>query len=132
MSIQDKVDDDLKRFMYDEPPENINELGTALRGRFVSADSVENGGHNRVRVRNIRFAAHLKNEISKSKPSDVRRRRGLFMYGMAFFLLAIAAAITLPSPINWVMATGCFVPMILSAFVMVKRNRAKRKHVERR
>ena len=132
MSIQDKVDDDLKRFMYDEPPENINELGTALRGRFVSADSVETDVHRQDSMRNIRFAAHIKNEISKSRPSDVRRRRGMVMYGMAFLLLAIVAVTILPFPIDVVMAIGCFMPLILSAVMVARRNKTKRERVEQR
>lgn len=130
MSIQDKVDNDLKRFMYSEPPENMEELGTVLKGRFVSVD----GGKVTIRRQDsageVRFTIHLKNKISKSRPADVRRRQGVVMYGMSFILLAITAAIILPFPINAVMTVGCLVPIMLSVLVLVRRSKSRRGKAE--
>lgn len=127
MSIQDKVDKDLKRFMYSEPPENMEELGTALRGRVVSADRGNITIRRPASVGEPRFAIHLEHKISKSRPADVRRRRGMVVYGLTFLVLATVAALILPFPINLIMFVGCLMPMILSVFVRMRRGESRRK-----
>ena len=133
MSVpQDEVDNDLKRFMYDEPPENIDDLRMVFKNQLVSAGSVETGAQHRGGVKEIRYAVPLKKKLSKSKPKDVRRRRGMVMYGIAFLLLAAVAATLLPFPINLVMAVGCFTPLIISAAIVARRSKTKHGHVGQR
>lgn len=126
-TLQDKVNGDLKRFMYDEMPDNVEDLRATFKDRLVAADTAKIGVH-RERTKEIQFTVHLRNEIAKSKPHDLKRRRGLVMYGMVFLLLAMVAVTLLPPPISWVMAGGCFVPLILSTVIMVRRKRTKQEH----
>lgn len=121
LSIREMVDDDLRRFMYEDAPDNVDDLRMAFKNQDMKKTNVSR--------RDVRFAPNLRKKLSKSKPHDVRRRRGLVMYGFAFLLLAITAAVLLPPPINFVMMVGCFVPLILSTIIMVRRNRTNRKHI---
>ena len=122
--LQDRVNDDLKRFMYDEMPDNVEELRAEIRECLIAGDSTAKTRSDKDAGKVPLFSDSVNRELAKHRPSDVQKKRGLAVFGLAFSLLAIFSMVMLPEPLNWVMASGCLIPFVgpLIKHKIVNRN----------
>ena len=109
---QDLADKDLKRFMFEDQPANMEEICTILEKNLQRRASYSINAQRSDDVKRILFSEHTKREIAKHRPSDVKRKRGLALFGVAFSALALVSAVVLPHPLNWIMAAGCIIPFV--------------------
>lgn len=106
--------EDLRKFMYDDLPDNINEINA----KFKENLTITTPGlvQQRASKERIPFSDPLKKELAKYRPVDRERKRGLAIFAMAFSALGISAWIILPTPLNWIMAAGCTIPFVVPLF----------------
>lgn len=111
MSAQDTTDRDLRRFMFDDVPDNVAELRAELR------ELQGTGGPPKTRKGGIAggplFSEAVNKELAKHRPGDVQRKRNVVKFGLAFSGLAAFSLLALPEPLNWAMAAGCLVPFVV-------------------
>ena len=119
-SIQDITNEDLQRFMYSEPPDNIVIINEALeKHHIVHSTNVYEPKEHMTRDRFL-FSDPIRRELSKVRPGYAEWRRRLILYGGVCCLFAIFSAVSLPSPYNMIMAAGCLGPIGIAA---IKRRR---------
>ena len=118
--------------MYDELPDNIEDIRIVFKKRIGNVDVIVEFQHKK-NVEKIIFSDHVKRELAKYRPSDIKKKRGLAVFSLSFSLLAIVAFVALPEPLNWVMALGCIIPFVgpLIRYGMKKRNGYSSRHTKR-
>ena len=70
MSVQDKIDSDLRRFMLDDMPDNVNELCAELERQ--TTNDVAEVQVSRVVERQL-FSEAVNRELAKHRPSDIQK-----------------------------------------------------------
>ena len=118
--------------MYDELPDNIDDIRIVFKKRIDNVDVIVEFQRKK-NIEKIIFSDYVKRELSKHRPSDIKKKRGLAVFSLSFSLLAIFALLTLPEPLNWVMALGCIIPFVgpLIKHGVKKRNGDKPQHIRR-
>lgn len=124
MSVQDKVDKDLRRFMFDDMPDNVDDLA-ALK-KWQISDSVVKKQDGEVIERPL-FSDAVNKELAKHRPSDIQRKRALAKFGLAFSGLGVFSFVVLPEPVNWVMASGSLIPFVVPLLISKIRKRRVRR-----
>ena len=125
MSVQDKVDRDLRRFMFDDIPDNVNDLDAVLK-KWQIIDSVVKKQDSEV-IEKPLFSEAVNKELAKYRPRDIQRKRALAKFGLAFSGLGVFSFVVLPEPINWVMASGCLIPFVVPLLISKIRKRHARR-----
>lgn len=122
MNVQDMVDRDLRRFMIDDMPDNVEELRTELKEHQTIDDVVDVQDVGVVEKPPL-FTDAVNKELAKHRPNYAQKRRGVAMFGLAFAGIAMFSLLILPEPLNWVMASGSLIPFVvpLLKYKMAKR-----------
>ena len=107
--------------MYNEPPANSDKILEVLKEYGARSEARRHNRQER-RARDDLFSDLVKKELTKHRPSDVKKKRGIVAFGIAFSILATVSLIILPEPLNWFMASGCLIPFAapLTRHVMSK------------
>lgn len=120
--MEDKTDSDLRRFMFDDIPDNVADLRAKLKEQQSISDVAKVRG-SKVVERSL-FSDAVNKELAKYRPNYKQRRRDVATFGLAFSGLAMFSFLMLPEPLNWVMASGCLIPFAVPLF---KYKMAKRR-----
>ena len=127
---QDVIKDDLKRLMYDKQQDE-----TEIRVEFEESGIVRRSEKHKPKHIFVEytFSDPVRIELSKAKPEYAMKKYGSIFSGVACCLLAIFAAISLPQPLNWILAVGCFWPFAIAVMKRKKRHgRISRHNTENR
>ena len=141
MSVQDRVESDLRRFIFEDTPDNVDELRAKLKRSQGIYDEADNMDELRTKLKRYQSISDMKEtrggrvverplfsdavnkELAKHRPNYIQKRRGIATFGLAFFGLAMFSFLMLPEPLNWIMAAGCLIPFVgpLFKYKMAKR-----------
>lgn len=120
--LQDMVGRDLRRFMSDEPPDNIEEIRKMVKGRLV-ADSIEiTPLSNKDRGRDL-FSSDLNKKISRIRPEYMARLVGLALCGVAFGIMAAVSMTIVDFPYNLVLVPIALAPFAMALVRWMRRGR---------
>ncbi len=108
---QDVVKEDLRRLLYEDLPNNVEDIRTTLKSR-TDANNNYDSTERRKNTRTNLFSDPINRELSKHRPDDIRKKRELAVFGLAFSILAIFIMLILPTPLNWIMSTSCLIPLL--------------------
>ena len=123
MSVQDKVDMDLRQFMFGDIPDNVDALHAVL-SKWQISNSVKQDSEV---IEKPLFSDAVNKELAKHRPSDIQRKRALAKFGLAFSGVGVFSLVVLPEPINWVMASGCLIPFVMPLLISkIRKRRARR------
>lgn len=118
--LQDMTGDDLKRFMYDEPQDNIEDIRMTVKNRLVETESVKIIPLTRkVRKKDL-FSSSVNRKISRVRPGYAARLVGLFLCGFAFGMIAAISAVMIDYPYNLVLVSISLAPIAMTVIRMMR------------
>lgn len=118
--LQDVIREDLKRLMFDEPQDNIDDIRVNVRHRLVASDSVKIVPLTREVKKDSLFSSDLNKKISKVRPEYIARLVGLVLCGFVFGMMAAISVILVDYPYNLIL-----IPIALAPFVITIVRRMK-------
>ena len=114
--------------MYNKQP-GENEI----RVKAVKVDTIHGvDKHQRKITMRYTFSDQNQKKLSKIKPRYEVDKHGLAVLGIACTLLATFALLVLPPQYSWIVATGCFWPMAMTAIKGKKHGRNNQRNKEAR
>ena len=120
-TVHDEIKRDLKDLMYNKQP-GENEI----RVRVSTTHDLNRHQHNS--VARYSFSDQNQKKLSKIKSKYKVDKHGLVVSGIACILLATFALLVLPLQYSWIVAIGCFWPMIITAIKGKKYGRSNRRN----
>ena len=112
--LQDKVREDLKRFMSEEPADNIGELRKTVKKRLVTTDSIKIVRISpKVRKRSL-YSDSFDKKLSKVRPQYMIRLVGLLLCGFSFGMLGVLSMLIVKYPYNLVLVLIALTPLIVT------------------
>ena len=119
--VQDKVREDLRRFMSDEPQDNIADVRTMVKVRLVVTDKVKIIPLSHKDSKKDLFSNDLNKKISRVRPEYMVRLVGLIFCGLAFGMMAGISIVVVDYPYNLAL-----VPIALAPFTIAVVRRIRR------
>lgn len=118
--LQDRVRDDLRRFMSDEPPDNIDEIRAAVKERLVTTDSIKIVPLTYKGRQGNLYSDRFNKKLSKVRPQYLVRIMGLVFCGLVFGTIAALSMIIVNYPYNLVLAPIALAPFVVAVIRVMR------------
>ena len=119
--VQDKVKDDLKRFMSDEPQDNLADVRTMVKARLIVTDTVKIIPLSHKDSERDLFSNDLNKKISRVRPEYIVQLVSLVLSGFAFGMMAVISMVVVDYPYNLILILIVITPFSIVVVRRVKR-----------
>ena len=119
--LQDRVRDDLKRFMSDEPQDNIDDIRKAVKGRLVVTDSVKIVPLTHKDEQKKLYSDDVNRKISRARLRHGTHLVNLAFIGIVFGGLAAISMVIVNYPYNLVLVSIVLTPPVVTGIRILRR-----------